>query len=97
MPTHHDPTSSLKPSTKRNHDSTIISTTFSTASVNNCRAIQPRGWLLYSQKLPRHSFAAAAVKGHERPPAVHKYSEPFRVQSTVKSVTDPAIVACYRS
>jgi hypothetical protein len=49
------------------------------------------------QKLPRHSFAAAAVKGHERPPAVHKYSEPFRVQSTVKSVTDPAIVACYRS
>src|SRR5579863_57824 len=38
MPTHHDPTSSLKPSTKRNHDSTIISTTFSTASVRNCPA-----------------------------------------------------------
>jgi hypothetical protein len=38
MPTHHDPTSSLKPSTKRNHDSTIISTTFSTASSAHCRA-----------------------------------------------------------
>ena len=36
LPTHHDPTSSLKPSTKRNHDSTIISTTFSTLSVKNC-------------------------------------------------------------
>jgi hypothetical protein len=35
LPTHHDPTSSLKPSTKRNHDSTIISTTFSTLSVIN--------------------------------------------------------------
>jgi hypothetical protein len=32
--------------------------------VNNCRAIQPRAWLLYPQKLPRHSFAAAAAKGH---------------------------------
>ena len=33
--------------------------------------------------------------GHERPPAVHKNGEPFRGRSTVKSVTDPAIVACY--
>src|ERR1700682_1815341 len=28
LPTHHDPTSSLKPSTKRNHDSPIHSTLF---------------------------------------------------------------------
>jgi hypothetical protein len=28
LPTHHDPTPPLKPSTKRNHDSSIISTTF---------------------------------------------------------------------
>ena len=31
--------------------------------VNNCRATPPRRWLLHPQKLPRHSFAAAAVKG----------------------------------
>jgi hypothetical protein len=31
--------------------------------VNNCRAIQPRAQLLYPQKLPRLSFAAAAEKG----------------------------------
>jgi hypothetical protein len=39
LSTHHDPTPSLKPSTKRNHDSPIISMTFSTLSVSNCRAI----------------------------------------------------------
>jgi hypothetical protein len=35
LPTHHDPTSSLKHSTKRNHDSPIISTTFSTLSATS--------------------------------------------------------------
>jgi len=37
------------------------------------------------------------VKGHERPPAPQKNSEAFRRRSTVKSVTDPGIEACYRS
>jgi hypothetical protein len=44
---------------------------------------------------PPHGLYSAMC--HERPPAVHKNSEPFRGRSTVKSVTDPAIVACYRS
>jgi hypothetical protein len=44
LPTHHDPTSPLKLSTKRNHDSTIISTTFSTASVIFCRAGRRLAW-----------------------------------------------------
>jgi hypothetical protein len=37
------------------------------------------------------------VMGHERPPAPQKNSEAFRRRSTVKSVTDPGIEACYRS
>ena len=34
--------------------------------VNNCRAMKPRRWLLHPQKLPRHSFAAMAIKGQMR-------------------------------
>ena len=41
LPPHHDPTSPPKPSTKRNHDSPIISTTFSTASARFCRTNRP--------------------------------------------------------
>jgi hypothetical protein len=37
-PPHHDPTSPPKPSTRRNHDSPIISTTFSTASARICHS-----------------------------------------------------------
>src|ERR1700733_10485452 len=37
-----------------------------TLRVNNCRATPPRQWLLHPQKLPRHSFATAAVKGQMR-------------------------------
>jgi hypothetical protein len=53
--------------------------------------------LLCLRKLPRQASAIAAVKGHERPPAPQKNSEAFRRRSTVKSVTDPGIEACYRS
>jgi hypothetical protein len=34
--------------------------------VNNCRASFEAARPLYPQKLPRHSFAVAAVKGHLR-------------------------------
>jgi hypothetical protein len=37
LPTHHDPTPPMKPSAKRNHDSSIISTTFSTLSTRTGR------------------------------------------------------------
>ena len=40
-----------------------------TLRVNNRRATQPRRWLLHPQKLPRHSVAAAAVKGQKLPHA----------------------------
>lgn len=53
LPTHHDPTPPLKTSTKRNHDSPIISTTFSTVSVNSRLAASQEARLLYLQKLPR--------------------------------------------
>jgi hypothetical protein len=66
LPTHHDPTPSLKPSTKRNHDSPIISTTFSTLSARFCLAISRNARLFYPTKLPRRPFAVEAVSGHKR-------------------------------
>jgi hypothetical protein len=39
LPPHHDPTSPLNASKKRNHDSPIISTTFSTVSTQSGHSI----------------------------------------------------------
>ena len=39
---------------------------------NNCRASSEVARPLYPQKLPRHSFAVAAVKGHKRTHAVQQ-------------------------
>jgi hypothetical protein len=40
--------------------------------VNNCRDSSEVARPLYPQKLPRHSFALAAVKGHKRTHAVQQ-------------------------
>jgi hypothetical protein len=37
-----------------------------------------RGWLLFPQELPRHSFAAAAVKGQELPHAAQQSAQKER-------------------
>ena len=61
LPTHHDPTPPLKTSTKRNHDSPIISTTFSTVSVNSRLAASQEARLLYLQKLPRQPLLLGTI------------------------------------
>jgi hypothetical protein len=63
LPTHHDPTPPLKPSTKRNHDSPIISTTFSTVSVIFCLASSPKARRLFPRKQSRGHATGAAVEG----------------------------------
>jgi hypothetical protein len=62
LPTHHDPTSSPNPSTKRNHDSPNISTPFSTASADSCRTHpqQKQQAILPSDRVPVTDLPSAA-------------------------------------
>jgi hypothetical protein len=52
---------------------------------------------LYTPKRPFVALPRNVAMGHERPPAPQKNSQPFRRRSTVKSVTDLPVGACYRS
>jgi len=68
--------------------------------VNNCRASSEVARPLYPQKLPRHSFAVAAVKGHNRTHALQQIAAYSITSSALASreggMVNPSAFAVFR-
>jgi hypothetical protein len=87
---HHDPTSPPKPSTKRNHDSPIISTTFSTASVSLQVEMRSAGFSATTYQGIKNASAPAANVGARARRDLNAGAAVFR------SVVDDPIAGCAR-
>jgi hypothetical protein len=73
LPTHHDPPPSLKPSTKRNHDSPIVTSDFFNTIGHNRPDRRPVAMAVSPQLSDILGEVAATDSGHERTHAVQQY------------------------